>query len=152
MYCPNCGNELKDGAMFCGKCGMSVKAGTNGQNVFKNQDNSQKCLPAFILGLIGSIFGILGGFCTTMCLSSFGSSSGDAAFILILGGAIVGLVGACKCLTKVKTGSILELISAVMMIICAYGTGAEFMTVLAFVLMLIGGIIGAFQAFVMKKK
>ena len=26
MYCPKCGNELKDGVMFCGNCGMSVNA------------------------------------------------------------------------------------------------------------------------------
>lgn len=26
MFCKNCGNEIKDGVKFCGKCGMKVQA------------------------------------------------------------------------------------------------------------------------------
>lgn len=145
MYCKKCGNELKEGEQFCGKCGANA-SGT----IISQEKNQTKCLPAFILGLIGSIFGIFGGLCTTMCLSL--SSRGDAAFILIFGGAIVGLIGACLCLNKPKIGSVLELVSALMMIICAFGiTGSDFMTVIAFLLMLVGGIIGAVYAFIIKR-
>ena len=149
MYCKKCGNQLKEGAQFCGNCGSSI----SGSVIPSKQENPQKCLPAFILGLIGSIFGIFGGICTTMCVSAISSSHGNSAFILIFGGAIVGLIGACLCLNKTGIGSILELISAIMMIICAYTiSGSDFMTVIALLLMLVAGIIGAVYAFVIKRK
>ena len=25
MFCPNCGNKVKDGSLFCGECGTSLK-------------------------------------------------------------------------------------------------------------------------------
>ena len=25
MFCPNCGKELKDGSVFCSKCGYDIK-------------------------------------------------------------------------------------------------------------------------------
>ena len=78
---------------------------------------------------------------------------GGAAFIFIFGGSVVGMIGACQCLKNVKRGSILQLIGAVMIIICAYGiTGADLMSVLAFLLLLIGGIIGLVDYYVIKKK
>lgn len=113
-------------------------------------DPGQRSLPAFIVGLLGSIMGMLGGICTSMCDLKTG---GNASFILIFGGAVVGLIGACMCLNKAKTGSVLELIGAVMMIICAYGiTGADIMSIFGFVLLLTGGIIGAVQAYFVKPK
>ena len=24
MYCPNCGKEVEDGALFCGECGAKI--------------------------------------------------------------------------------------------------------------------------------
>ncbi len=149
MYCNKCGNEVKEGEQFCQKCGSKVNEG----NSLQNQKNPQKCLPAFILGLIGSIFGIFGGLCTTMCVGIASSSLGNSAFILIFGGAIIGLIGACLCLNKVKIGSIMELASALMMIICAYAiTGADIMTIIALLLLLVGGVIGAVYGFVIKRK
>lgn len=35
MFCPNCGNELNDGAVFCPNCG--VKIGSAGESKFVNQ-------------------------------------------------------------------------------------------------------------------
>lgn len=122
-------------------------ASPTGQN-----NEPDKFLPSFILGLIGSIFGILGGFCTTLCTSFSSSSRGNMAFILIIGGSIVGLIGACQCLKNVRRGSILQLIAALMIIICAYGiSGADFQTVLAMLLLLFGGAIGLIRSFIVKK-
>ena len=149
MYCKKCGNEIKEGEQFCEKCEASAKEPKNASDKM----DSMKCLPAFILGLIGSVFGIFGGLCTTMCVSAVSSSRGNAAFILIFLGAIVGLIGACLCLNKPKIGSVLEIASAIMMIICAFGiSGSEFMTVIAILLLLIGGIIGAVYSFLPKRK
>lgn len=39
MFCPNCGNELNDGAVFCPNCG--VKIGSAGESKFVNQNGNQ---------------------------------------------------------------------------------------------------------------
>lgn len=39
MFCPNCGNELNDGAVFCLNCG--VKIGSAGESEFVNQNGNQ---------------------------------------------------------------------------------------------------------------
>ncbi len=149
MYCKKCGKQLSEGEEFCENCGTSTKE----IMIPQKKTDQEKCLPAFILGLIGSIFGILGGLFTTFLAGAFGGYRGDVAFILIFGGAIVGLIGACKCLNKLKSGSILELLSAIMMIICAYViSGSDCMTVIGLLCMLVGGIIGAIQAFIIKRK
>lgn len=33
MFCPNCGNEVKDGAVFCSKCGTAVGVTTTSSSV-----------------------------------------------------------------------------------------------------------------------
>ena len=110
-----------------------------------------RCLPSFIRGLVASLFGIMGGLCTTMCDSLI--SNGVAPFILIVGGSVVGLVGACLCMNKAKIGSILQFVAAIMIIICAYGvTGAEFMTIFAMILFIVSGIVGVVFAFVVNRK
>lgn len=142
MRCKNCGTELVGtNTELCPNC-------INNANV---NNGGIKFIPSFILGLIGSFFGISGGFCMTMCTSLY--SSGMSAFLLIFGGSIVGLVGACKCLKDAKKGSILELIGAIMIIICAYGiTGSDISTVFGMLLLLIGGIIGLIYSISKTKK
>lgn len=55
-FCANCGNNIEEGASFCGKCGSSI--GTTG-NVIVNNNNM---LPThgiitagFVLGIVGLI-------------------------------------------------------------------------------------------------
>lgn len=143
-YCSNCGAEMINGEKYCSNCGAEVKI--NGCSEFAEKNTKKiKFLPSFIIGLIGSIFGIFGGMCMTMCAAFYSSSA--EALIFILGGSVVGMVGACTCLKDTKKGSILELIGAVMIIICAFGiTGAEFQTILALILLLISGIMGLLYA------
>lgn len=144
MKCKNCGAKITTGNEgVCQNCGAKLP-----DNKSLNQVGF---LPSFIIGLIASLFGIAGGFCMTMCSSFY--TSGMEAFVLILGGSIVGLVGACKCLKNAKIGSILELIGAIMIIICAYGiTGSDMQTVVAFVLFIISGVIGLIYSLVKTKK
>lgn len=42
MFCPKCGNEIKEGASFCPKCGTKVASNQENfqQNNYKSQ-NSQ---------------------------------------------------------------------------------------------------------------
>lgn len=142
-FCSNCGKKLSEDEKFCMVCGKNQQENIVGDTHYANRtpDNKDKFLPSFILGLIASIFGIFGGLCVTMCSSIY--SSGMEAFIFIIGGSVVGLIGACKCLSNAKIGSILELIGAIMITICAFGiTGADGQTVIALVLFYISGAIG----------
>ena len=43
MFCPKCGNEIKEGVSFCPKCGTKVASNQENfqQNNYKSQ-NSQK--------------------------------------------------------------------------------------------------------------
>ena len=40
MKCPNCGNEIENGALFCDECGAKVSAQTNTES-----DNEVKTSP-----------------------------------------------------------------------------------------------------------
>lgn len=87
----------------------------------------------------------------SVCSSLY--SSGMSAFVLILGGSVLGLVGACQCLKNVRLGSVLQLIAAVMITICAYGkTGGDLATIIAMLLFYISGIIGMCYYFIKLKK
>ena len=142
MYCKNCGAQIPDGEKTCPNCKFQMSSPSGKAKL--------RFLPSFILGLIGTLFGISGGFCMTICSSLY--SSGTAAFILILGGSIVGLVGACKCLNNAIIGSILQIIAGIMIMICAYGiTGSEISTILAMLLFLISGIIGLIYGIIKNK-
>lgn len=181
MFCSQCGSKMDDNAKFCPVCGKQVirpgknydrngqnsrsdsnmhyeDTGSQNNNAILRDENGKtdikqeqhRCLPAFIIGLIGSIMGLFGGLCMSMCDLATG---GIAPFLLIFGGSVVGLIGACLCMSKAKTGSILELIGSVMIIICAFGiTGAEFMSVFAMVLLLVGGLVGVVDSFFIKHK
>ena len=159
MFCKRCGTQLNQDDRFCMKCGCPVDDIYNNNvntqttnDILKTVNQNNRCLASFILGLIGGIFGIFGGFCTTIC-ASITLIGGNAAFILIFCGSILGLVGACLCLNKAFIGSIIELIAAIMIIICAYFiSGAEFMSILAFLLFLAGGIIGVIFSLINLKK
>lgn len=143
MKCRKCGTLIPEGSIICPNCGEKAEFNGNSKKI--------KFLPSFILGLIASLFGISGGICMTMCTSLY--SSGWATFILILGGSIVGLIGACKCLSNAIVGSVLQLIAAVMIIICAYGiTGSEMSTVVAMLLFLISGGIGLIYGIIKSRK
>ncbi len=147
MFCKHCGNVIQDDATICPNCNSAV---SNSQAQNKESESKSRCLPSFILGLMGSIFGLFGGICTTMC--SFGSSS-NSAFIFIFGGSLLGLIGACQCLKNAKSGSIIETASACLIIFRAFSkNGADFMTVIALLLLLSGGLIGLICAFAPKRK
>ncbi len=148
MICKKCGNEIAENEKICSKCGTPTgNVATNA--VQMSNEAADKCLGSFILGLIGAIFGIMGGLCTTMCDVTTG---GNAPFFLIFCGSIIGLIGACMCLKRTKVGSVIELLAGIMIIICAFCiSGAEFMSIIAMLLFLAGGIVGVVYSYVLKK-
>ncbi|MBE6708552.1 MAG: zinc-ribbon domain-containing protein [Ruminococcaceae bacterium] len=146
-FCTNCGKQLSDGEAFCSGCGKPVQSTAqspvqaNRMQTQTNPAKAESCVPAFVLGLIGAIFGLFGGMCVAAC-NSIGGNEGAALF-LIVGGSIVGLIGACMCFKRAKLGSVVELIGAVMMAICIFGvTGADFMSIIGMIMLAIGGLIG----------
>ena len=157
-FCLKCGTELERDAQFCRKCGNPVynnaninyrdSTQNNGKDIKKDLNVYRRCLSSFIIGLIGSIFGMFGGLCTSMC--SCGSAS-NTAFIFIFGGSIVGMIGSCMCLNKAKIGSIFQVCAALVIAFRAYNGGADFMTVIAWLFLLIAGIIGIVKSFVIDK-
>lgn len=56
-YCSNCGNELKDGADICLKCGKIVNEKINNQNINKDP-NAKSKIVAGILGILLGCFGV----------------------------------------------------------------------------------------------
>ena len=52
MRCPKCGNENKDSAKFCKKCGTALKEGVVTQNVVKSQNQSNNTTKIIIVALI----------------------------------------------------------------------------------------------------
>ncbi len=116
----------------------------------------KKSVPAFVLGLIGGIIGIVSGLCDSICATAESSveqilengsaeaaaSTGTLVLILAVGGAILGLVGACLCFKKAGTGAILELAAAAMVLISAFVGSASFVTYIVIALFAIGGLVG----------
>ncbi len=146
MFCKNCGSELVNGV--CPKCGDNNA--TAGQPTTAPTKKPRICcLPSFIIGLIGALFGMMGGICTTMCSFGYGSTS---AFLLIFGGSLVGALGSCFCFSKAKIGSILMIIGALMIVYRAYFMGgADFFSIIAWLFLLAGGIIGLIYSFVIRR-
>ena len=72
MFCPKCGNEIKEGASFCPKCGTKVARNQENfqQNNYKSQNSQQNknvkkhtIITKQNIGLIvGLAFMFLGGF------------------------------------------------------------------------------------------
>lgn len=156
MYCKKCGKEIDEGKPFCSHCGAPVSetpavANTPAASAAPDTPakNACRCLPSFILGLIGGLFGMFGGICTTMC--SMGSA-GNSAFVFIFLGALVGLIGACLCFTKAKIGSVLEAVSAILMIVRAFShSGATFSVVIGLLFMSAAAIVGIVYSFLIKR-
>ncbi len=161
-FCQKCGTQLDDDAVFCSGCGNNVTTpGVNNtyannaypnnaypNNAFPNNAypnntvvNKGRCVPAFIVGLIGSIFGLFGGMCVSACYS-FGNDE-VVPLILLVGGSLLGLIGACMCFSKAKVGSTLQLVAAILIAICVFGiTGADFATLAGMLLLGVGGLVG----------
>ena len=62
MYCKKCGNELKQGADFCGKCGMQIEK--EEQKTGSNKPRKEKhyvviIMTVIILVLLVGIFGLI---------------------------------------------------------------------------------------------
>ena len=55
-YCSNCGNELKEGADICLKCGKIINSNINNQRI--TDPNAKSRIAAGILGILLGCFGV----------------------------------------------------------------------------------------------
>ena len=63
-YCPNCGSEIQDDAVFCPNCGRSVSSAP-AQTQAQPAEGNGIAIAGFVLslcgvGILGLIFGIIG--------------------------------------------------------------------------------------------
>ncbi len=97
-----------------------------------------------VLGIIGGIFSILGGACSTFC-AEVASELGESKFLiwgyLALAAGILGLVGGCIS-RKTGVGSLLMVLAAIIEIVCVIFLGFVWTLVIGLVLFAIGGIVG----------
>ena len=112
MYCKKCGNEMKEGALFCDKCGERID---NDQN---NVSNNKKGSINFdiknvnFFGIIATLITIISVFLPCISVSLLGVTrdikyvQGDGQFVLIVGviAIVLALIG--KKLVFVITGLI----------------------------------------------
>ena len=161
--CKNCGRVLDNNEKFCPACGQAVGTSAVVNNSEASGDMSElpswitcnpflnylfsyrKTLPGFIVGLIGSIFGMLGGICTIAC------SLSDGAALIFLGG-VIALVGACLCLSKARLGTIAQFLGFVLIVGRSFTYGGDFFTVFSIAFLFASCIISAISAFFPKKK
>ncbi len=109
MFCPNCGNEVKDGVKFCDKCGtavsseQSISAGSANAGSSESTDSDNKTnyagtsfwcsvagIPLFCCG-IGLAFGIPATIFGALAIRNKEADSIKAWIGLILG--VIELIG-----------------------------------------------------------
>lgn len=112
MYCKKCGNEIKEGSLFCDKCGERID---NDQN---NVSNNKKGSINFdiknvnFFGIIATLITIISVFLPCISVSLLGVTrdikyvQGDGQFVLIVGVVAIVLALIGKKLVFVITGLI----------------------------------------------
>lgn len=106
---------------------------------------NKKSIAGAVLGIIGAVFGIIGSallsFCAGCVDAVAGSSFTALTYILGLGGAIVGLVGAILDFKKPNIGGALQLLALVMILVVSIVVMFSVWNIIAMVLLLLGGIL-----------
>lgn len=107
----------------------------------------KKSIPGAVLGIIGSVFAIIGGLGLALCAEVVAKATGGAvnytwaAYVLGLGSGIVGLIGAILDFNKPVIGGVLQLIAVVMGIVVCVLMYWQWAMIVAFILLAVGGIL-----------
>lgn len=108
---------------------------------------NKKSIPGAVLGIIGAVFIIIGGFNFAFCAELVSTvSKGDidytwAAYVLGLGGGVVALIGAILDFKKPKVGGVLLIIATTMTIVLCILMYWSWLAIVGFALTAVGGIL-----------
>ena len=109
-FCKECGNENKDTAVFCEKCGKPF----NSDEIREEKKTSRTV--EVIVGILGGIFGIIRWNCCLITLE-FSLQESQGLGISAIIASIVGIAGAAYVLKSPKWGGIVLIISAVWLLV-----------------------------------
>lgn len=120
-FCVSCGTENEDDAIFCTKCGYNFNEESKTPNKQTTATETSRTIE-LVLGIIGGIFGLLGGV-FAIIVSTVGGSE-----ILVLGisailASIVGIIGSVYVKNNAKTGGIILIVSAIWLLISISACG-----------------------------
>lgn len=107
----------------------------------------KRSVPGAVLGIIGAVFAVIGGLGLALCAEVVSGASGGevdytwAAYVLGLGGGVVGLIGAIVDFSKPKVGGVLQILAAVMGVVVCILMYWQWATIIAFILFAVGGIL-----------
>lgn len=107
----------------------------------------KKSIPGAVLGIIGAVFAIIGGFSLSFCAEIVSGVTGGgvdytwAAYVLGVGSGVVGLIGAILDFSKPKAGGVLQIIAVTMAIVVCVLMYWQWSMIVAFILFAIGGIL-----------
>ncbi len=166
MFCPKCGNEMKDGDRFCQNCGCDVNKSDGGMDAanigVKEVTTAKQDSPIpLILCIVGIVIGVLGGFLPCYTVSFLGTAlskycfDSDALYALVfLLVALIYTVAPKKMLLKWSViPAVLSLVMAVFTLVEIMNLGVG--TVGVGLILLIVGIlvclVGSILGFVFKQ-
>lgn len=107
----------------------------------------KKSIPGAVLGIIGAVFAIIGGFSLALCADLVAGATGGAvnfvwaAYVFGLGGGVLGLVGAIMDFKNPKIGGILQILAVVFVIVVCILMYFQWAMIVALILFVIGAIL-----------
>jgi uncharacterized membrane protein YvbJ len=104
VYCPKCGTQNEDTAVYCVKCGANLQTGTYASRSYERKRMEHECfgLPhgGAIFGLVIGIIIVLWGISTLAQQMNWISNTPDLWFLIIIIFGVLLIAGAMYGMTR----------------------------------------------------